>query len=344
MPTIFCLSVLSINTRGLVDLTKCASVFSLLYSEGHDITLLLECNIPYKPNYKAFQDRWKYGCSFGSGDNKNRSSGVVILFRGWHFEIQQTQEVVNGRLLYVDVQLNGVALRIVNVYCPPDLQERKEILKEIVPILMCGQEVIMGGDFNCIISKDDRRSTTMIKLDSSSIDLIDIMKDFKLTDAFRIRNPDIPGFTWSNGLSCSRIDFVFSTSDIEVIESSVEPVFFSDHSKVDCVLKINGTNSRGPGLWKLNTNLLKDPKVISKLREKLDQWKSLQKLYNSVGDWWEDLKIRIKRFFISESKKANTKVKLCLMKHQKNLQILYSMAHSGFDLAEDIAKLKKKND
>uniref|UniRef100_A0A672QI54 Endonuclease/exonuclease/phosphatase domain-containing protein n=1 Tax=Sinocyclocheilus grahami TaxID=75366 RepID=A0A672QI54_SINGR len=121
------LSVTSINTRGLVDLVKCSSVFSFLYSEGHDIALLQECNIPYKSNYRPFQDRWKYGHSIWSGDNKNKSSGVVILFR-----------VVSGRLLYVDVKLNGIAFRIINVYCPPDLQERKEILKEIASILICG--------------------------------------------------------------------------------------------------------------------------------------------------------------------------------------------------------------
>lgn len=217
-------------------MVKCSFVFSFLYNEGHDIALLQECNISYKFNYRPFQDRWKYSYSIWSGDNKNRSSGVVILFRGWHFEIQQVQEVVNGRLLYVDVKLNGTPFRIINVYYPPDVQERKEILKDIASILICGREVIMGGDFNCIIAKEDRKSITTIKLDSSSVDLIDIIKDFKLTDVFRSQNPNNAGFTWSNGSSFSRIDFVFSSSTINVVESSVKPVFFSDHVKVDCAI------------------------------------------------------------------------------------------------------------
>uniref|UniRef100_A0A672KLJ3 Endonuclease/exonuclease/phosphatase domain-containing protein n=1 Tax=Sinocyclocheilus grahami TaxID=75366 RepID=A0A672KLJ3_SINGR len=131
-----------------------------------------------------------------SGDNKNKSSGI-----------QQVQEVVSGRLLYVDVKLNGIAFRIINVYCPPDLQECKEILKEIASILICGQEVIIGGDFNCIIAKEDRKSITTIKLDSSSIDLMNIIKDFKLTDTFRLQNPNIPGFTWSNGFK-DQVEFI----------------------------------------------------------------------------------------------------------------------------------------
>uniref|UniRef100_A0A671P7J0 CCHC-type domain-containing protein n=1 Tax=Sinocyclocheilus anshuiensis TaxID=1608454 RepID=A0A671P7J0_9TELE len=82
------------DLASLVDLVKCSSVFSFLHSEGHDIALLQECNIPYKSNYRPFQDRWKYAHSIWSGDNKNKSSGAVILFRGWYFEIQQVQEVV----------------------------------------------------------------------------------------------------------------------------------------------------------------------------------------------------------------------------------------------------------
>lgn len=206
----------------------------------------------------------------------------------------------------MDVKLNGTPFRIINVYCPPDLQERREILKDIATIFFCGHEVIMGGDFNCIIAKEDRQSTRTVTFDSSSVDLMDIIKDFKLIDVFRAQNPDVPGFTWSNGSAFSRIDFLFSASTIELIESSVKPVFFSDHAKLDCVLEVCGRSVRGPGIWKLNISLLKDPKVVQKFKGKLNQWKSLQELYDSVGDWWQDLKIRVKKFFIKESKKSTS--------------------------------------
>ncbi len=171
---------------------------------------------------------------------------------------------------------------------------------------------------------------------------MNIIKDYKLKDIFRVQNPNIPGFTWSNGSSFSRIDFVFSSPTVEVVESSLKPVFFSDHVKIDCLVKINGNSTRGPGLWKLNINLLKNSTVVSKLRGKLNQWKSLQELYSSVGDWWEDLKTRIRRFLMQEVRKLRRKSNLHLKKCQRDLQILYSMAHSGFDVVEDIAKLKKE--
>lgn len=92
------LSVASINTRGIKDVVKCTSIFSYLQNAGHDICLLQECNVPFKLDYKYWEDRWIYGQSVWSGDNSNRSSGVRILFKGHSLKILKTQEVINGRL------------------------------------------------------------------------------------------------------------------------------------------------------------------------------------------------------------------------------------------------------
>lgn len=126
-----------------MDPGKCASVFSYLYNADHDISLLQECNIPFKSDYKYLKNRWTYGQSMWSGDNNNRSSGVAILFKGNALKILKTQEVVNGRLIYADVKLDNICFRVINVYCPTDLQSRKEVLKAIPPLLICGKEIIL---------------------------------------------------------------------------------------------------------------------------------------------------------------------------------------------------------
>ncbi|MGL5598918.1 MAG: endonuclease/exonuclease/phosphatase family protein, partial [Aeromonas sp.] len=291
-------------------------------------------------NYKTYEDRWPYGPSVWSGDNKNRSSGVAILFRGQSFKIIRTQEVINGRLLCVDVAVDNIPFRIINVYCSPDLQDRIETLKTIAPLLVCGQPVVMGGDFNCLIAKEDRKSSSTVKLDSSSEELKNLIHDFKLIDSFRSQNLDIPGFTWSNGYTFSRIDYMFITPEIKVINSLTKPVFFSDHAKIDCQLDIGRNRKRGPGIWKLNVSLLDNQEVVILFREKLNQWISLQEMYTSIGEWWEDFKIRVKKFFIRESKRLALKNRLIFSKHQRRLQKLYVMAQSGFDVIDDITSLK----
>uniref|UniRef100_A0A673KB42 Endonuclease/exonuclease/phosphatase domain-containing protein n=1 Tax=Sinocyclocheilus rhinocerous TaxID=307959 RepID=A0A673KB42_9TELE len=152
-----------------------------------------------------------------SGDNNNRSSGVGILLKGNSLKVLKTREVINGRLIYVDVKLNDFCFRVINVYFPVDLQGRKEALKALSPLLICGKEIILGGDFNCPLSESDRRSSSNVSLDSSSQELINLVKDFGLVDTFRTKHPDSPGYSWSNGRSFSRIDFLFTSPQITVL-------------------------------------------------------------------------------------------------------------------------------
>ncbi len=312
------------------------------YHEANDIFLLQECNIPYRSNYKSFEDRWSHGQSVWSGDNKNRSSGVAVLLNGPDFNIQRVQHIIHGRLLCVDVTWNNVKLRIVNVYCPPDLQERLQILDAIQPLLLCSSEVVLGGDFNCLLNKKDKLSNATVKLDSSSEVLKNLTQDFKLIDTFRSINPSLPGFTWSDGKTHSRIDFLFASKGLLVHDATVTPAFFSDHLKIDCALVFKDKVTKGRGLWKLNVSLLQDEKVVKRFKAKLKQWSSLQFLFNSIGEWWEDLKSRAKNFFIEEGKRVAKKKRFKLKTHQAKLQRLYTNAHSGLDVAEDIAKLKRE--
>lgn len=113
------LSIATINTRGLNDPVKCNSTLSWLHSQGNDIYLLQECNLSFRQNYKVFEERWPYGQSVWSGDNKNRCSGVATLLKGNNFKIDSVKRVEDGRVLCVDVAWCGLNLRIINVYCPP---------------------------------------------------------------------------------------------------------------------------------------------------------------------------------------------------------------------------------
>ena len=335
-------SIASLNTRGLNDPVKCLSAFNFLQAEGCDIFLLQECNIPYRDNYKTYEDRWTFGQSVWSGDNSNRSSGVAILFKGWGAKIQRVQHIIHGRVICVDIELNNTRLRIINVYCPVDLHDRLDTLKAIQPLLLCGNEVVLGGDFNCLIDIKDRLSTSTVRLDSSSEALKNIVKDFRMTDTYRVINPRQPGFTWSNGRTHSRIDFILTSKGLQVTKASATPAFFSDHQKIECTLVLKGETKKGKGAWKLNTSLLKDKKVVNRLKEKLELWPSLQFAYDNLGEWWEDVKVRIKHFFIEAGRKAAKTKRFKLKKQQAKLQRLYTMAHTGYNVSEEIASLKRE--
>ncbi len=73
-----------------------------------------ECCIVFMENYRH-KNRWRKGESIRSGHNKNRASGVTILFNTWAFHIQSVERVIDGRLLLVDIEGNGIKLRVINV-------------------------------------------------------------------------------------------------------------------------------------------------------------------------------------------------------------------------------------
>ena len=77
---------------------------------------------------------------------------------------------------------------------------------------------------------------------------------------------------------------------------------------------------KGRGSWKLNISLLQDEKVVSEFRVKLNHWLSLKPLFNLAGEWWEEMKIRAKHFFIDWDKRTAKKRRLKLQKHKAKLQ------------------------
>ena len=266
----------------------------------------------------------------------------MILFKGPDFRVQRVQRIREGRLLCVDFAYLNVNLRIINVYCPVELQERLELINDIQALLLSSRGTILGGDFNCLVRKEDRSTKTSVRLDSSSTALINLMQDFRLTDTYRSINPNLPGFTWSNGKTHSRIDFLFITKGLQVTQATVKPTCFSDHSLIQCSLTVKNATKKEGSFWKLNISVLEDERVVKKFKEKLALWSSLQFAYGSIGEWWEDVKTRAKSFFIEEGKRAAKRKRLKLRKQQNKLQRLYTMSHTGWNVTDDINALKKE--
>ncbi len=191
-------------------------------------------------NYIHYKNRWKKRESIWSRDN-NRASGVAILFKTRAFHIQKVERVIAGRKLLVNTEGHGIKLRVINVYCPTDCQEWINVLQTLQTLVFCGKEIIIGGDFNCIIDKGDRISTSIrtAQLDTSSHTLKEIIENCNLVDVYRLTNFDNPGYTWTNGRTFSRIDFLLTIDGAKAIICTIEPTAFSDHHKLTCSLDIS---------------------------------------------------------------------------------------------------------
>ena len=101
------------------------------------------------------------------------SKGVSILIaKGLPYNVISTHCDNDGRMILINLELNGVEYSICNVYCPNDLSDRLKFLGALKLFVnahaVSKKHILVGGDFNCVESMDDKSRGT---LDKSSTEL-----------------------------------------------------------------------------------------------------------------------------------------------------------------------------
>lgn len=61
-----------------------------------DIGCLHKSGIPGEEEYRQFKSCWRWGASFWSGSNENRSAGVAMLIRSSTIKVVKVEEVIHG--------------------------------------------------------------------------------------------------------------------------------------------------------------------------------------------------------------------------------------------------------
>jgi len=171
-------------------------------------------------------------CSFGSNDSR----GVAIMiFNNFEYQVEKFYKDRDGRLIYVDITSHVGKLRLVSVYCPNNIQERKIFLENMEYHINGIRPLIIGGDWNCIEN---------LRLDKEG------------------GNPNKGSFTWESETRDirTRIDrgyisksFIDKLKDVEKITSTVTDgvlLSFKQHP-------FNNFKS-DKSAWKMNTEILKD--------------------------------------------------------------------------------------
>ena len=168
---------LSVNTRGLNKSLKRRSVFRWLHNQNVHFTFLQETHSS------------KLDCKVKKCISDN-----------------------NGRLIILDVALEDSHITLVNIYAPNDLSQQVKFFKLVQHHLQDFSEetVIIGGDFNCSLSDNDKKGGNPITQKASVIKEIEhLCSCHNLIDIWRQLNPQLESFTWRNKshkIQC-RLDF-----------------------------------------------------------------------------------------------------------------------------------------
>ena len=122
-------------------------------------------------------------------------------------------------------------------------------------------------------------------------------------DVWRHLHPDVRAYTWlkPDGSLSSCIDLIaFPSTWLHLISScSIVPCPFSDHDVVFLGFSIPESFPRGPGRWKLNVSILRDPVFFQTVSDFWPRWRSCKPSFSSFQHWWdrgkEHLKSRVVR-------------------------------------------------
>lgn len=150
---------------------------------------------------RDFNDDWE-GKVFHSTTNSNHSRGVAIML-GRSLVMQSDFSVINthndedGRFIMLEVTINNTRYHIANAYCPDVKNERRQFLEYFKSCLLekwnSFENLIVGGDFNGVLDKKDRKSCKNARIDQH---LRHFVESLQLTDVWRSLNPDKEQFTY----------------------------------------------------------------------------------------------------------------------------------------------------
>ena len=190
-------------------------------------------------------------------------------------------------------------MTLINIYAPNNQNDRKtffnKILKWSMKFALNKDEIIMGGDFNCVEThKLDRNENVQYTTDASVKPYLNLKDKLQLLDVWRVMHPNKRQYTY---VEKSRLDRFLITQECSnnTQKSKIFTAGIKSYHKCTSIeLNLNSAK-RGPGRWKLNTSISTDSTYqqgISKLVHSVKQnYEFLSKQMT-----WELCKIKIKEY------------------------------------------------
>ena len=264
----------------------------------------------------------------------NSKGGTAIIIKlPLSISIIDVENSADSRIMSLRILYCNQELHLLNIYAHSGnhfINDREHLFSsEILYYLRRNlTRTIIGGDFNCIISKNDA-TTNNCHLSKA---LTTVVRELRLNDVCFIKNRKVE-FTFVKKNYKSRIDRIY-VKDLADVITCVKTIHtnLSDHSCVCSTFDIQGIPKKGTGFWKLNTRLLEDPDIKTKFTH---LWCSLKlEIHNfpDINVWWDKLvKEKIKVFFMNEGKIANQKRHGLIKYLECSLHYLYNENSDKYD-------------
>ena len=204
------LNILSLNVRGIREQTKRRSIFSYLKDQKANIYFLQE-TYSEPADEILWKNEWGGELFFSHGTN--HSKGVCILINpSVNYQFDYSYANTSDRIILITITLGSQKVSFCNIYALNNQTNQLEFMQELNNCIMDKTELtalIVGGDWNCTLSKKDKIGGTPWKPCNYSDLVLTTMDMFDPVDIQRVHHPKLRKFTYeSKSLKMkSRLDF-----------------------------------------------------------------------------------------------------------------------------------------
>lgn len=296
-------SFISWNVKGLNNLVKRSKVFSHLKSLKPDVMFLQETHLNTN-SQKRLGCKW-IGQIYHSRFNYKTRGTAILIRKGVPFEHSEVISDPNGRYVVVVGKLFNTPLILANIY-GPNWDNAQFFLNffSTLPDLV-SYKLILGGDFNCVLSPQLDRSSVRSSntLSSAAVAINSLLRSYGLSDPWRATNPTTKQFSFFSPVhhSYSRIDYFIVDNQLLPLISSTKyhSIVLSDHSPVQMGLVFPG-NVAPQRTWRLDPLLLLCERFKTFLSNQIDFFLEINDTQDvSRGVLWESMKAYIRGQVIS---------------------------------------------
>ena len=259
------------NARGLNEKMKRKKVFNN-FKDKADVIFVQESHSTSEKAGEWDAD-WEGNILYSHGTSASR--GCMIMFKS-SLDHLVTAHVADehGRYILAKCEIRNQKMFLINVYAPNKEKEHEAFLLDLFNSIKAFYDdeyyhVVAGGDWNFVenVSLDKKGGQNRV-WEKSVNQLAKLKELFDLVDIWRVRNEDKKQYTWHSNSTprvFTRLDRFYISDNLQssIFNASITPGLCSDHSAVGFHLKCNST-ILGAGLWKLNTQHLKDLDFVKK--------------------------------------------------------------------------------
>ena len=331
------LSVVTFNARGLSNVGKFEKVKEMC--KGEDVILLQETN--WREEYMTeIRKRWSGEIFYNNGDGRLGRGVAILIKENCGVSCKTIYNDIDGKCIAVEMEYEEKKVIVVNIHAPTVENEKKEYFNVLRDFLKKHKEVIMMGDFNTVFSKLEIGEGMVFKNDKGRKELKLLMEENNMIDVWRERNEKKKEYSRrqlvGNFMCKTRIDFILCTRNIEGFIGNIkyEESSLSDHKPL--FIQVDWSSvKRGPGVWVLNVEVLKNEEYVLSIKEIIEKEKENEMYSEDKRIWWENVKYLVKKFTIKYCKL----IQMC--KRKKEREIREKLEKELNENGKDIQKIKE---